>query len=117
MPSSHCCRSANFWIFPEPVRGYSATSNQYRGVFCGDTLLIGGVARTDFLGGDAGQLFDSIHGVLDQLPDETVVFPGHDYQGRMRTTLGDERRDNVVARNPRPRARDVLTRSRNRAFD
>jgi glyoxylase-like metal-dependent hydrolase (beta-lactamase superfamily II) len=65
------------------------------GVFCGDTVLIGGVARTDFLGGDAGQLFDSIHRVLDELPDETVVFPGHDYQGRMRTTLGDERRDNA----------------------
>lgn len=64
-------------------------------VFAGDTLLIGGVARTDFLGGDAGELFDSLHRVFDELPDETVVFPGHDYQGRMRTTLGDERRTNA----------------------
>jgi len=63
-------------------------------VFSGDTLLIGAVARTDFLGGDAGQLFDSLHEVFDDLPDETLVFPGHDYQGRLRTTLGDERRDN-----------------------
>lgn len=63
-------------------------------VFSGDTLLIGAVARTDFLGGDAGQLFDSLHRVFDELPDETVVFPGHDYAGRMQTTLGDERRDN-----------------------
>lgn len=64
-------------------------------VFAGDTLLIGGVARTDFLGGDAGQLFDSLHRVLDDLPDDTVVFPGHDYQGRVRTTLGEERRSNA----------------------
>lgn len=63
-------------------------------VFSGDSLLIGAVARTDFLGGDAGVLFDSLRRVFDGLPDETVVFPGHDYQGRMRTTLGDERRDN-----------------------
>ncbi|MCK5942848.1 MAG: DUF2892 domain-containing protein [Planctomycetes bacterium] len=67
-------------------------------VFSGDSLLIGAVARTDFLGGDAGQLFDSLRRVFDGLPDETVVFPGHDYQGRVRTTLGDERRDNAWLR-------------------
>lgn len=64
-------------------------------VFAGDTLLIGSVARTDFLGGDAGELFDSLHRVFDELPDQTIVFPGHDYAGRMRTTLGDERRSNA----------------------
>jgi glyoxylase-like metal-dependent hydrolase (beta-lactamase superfamily II) len=64
-------------------------------VFAGDTLLIGGVARTDFLGGDAGQLFDSLHRVLDGLPDDTILFPGHDYHGRVRSTLGDERRRNA----------------------
>ena len=63
-------------------------------VFGGDTLLIGGVARTDFLGGDAGELFDSLRRVYDALPDETVVFPGHDYEGRKSTTLGEERRSN-----------------------
>ncbi len=63
-------------------------------VFSCDTLLIGAVARTDFLGGDAGQLFDSLHRVFDKLPDQTVVFPGHDYAGKLQTTLGDERRDN-----------------------
>lgn len=67
-------------------------------VFAGDTLLIGGVARTDFLGGDAGELFDSIHGILDELPDATIVYPGHDYQGRVRTTLGDERSSNAWLR-------------------
>lgn len=63
-------------------------------LFTGDTLLIGGVARTDFLGGDAGLLHDTIHNLLLKLPEETVVFPGHDYQNRDRSTIGDEKRDN-----------------------
>lgn len=63
-------------------------------VFAGDTLLIGGVARTDFLGGDAGQLFDTLQRVFGPLPDETVLYPGHDYQGRVRSTLGAERQQN-----------------------
>lgn len=65
-----------------------------RAAFAGDTMLIGGVARTDFLGGDAGQLFDSLQRVFGPLPDDTVVFPGHDYEGRSRSTLGEERRSN-----------------------
>lgn len=63
-------------------------------LFSGDTLLIGGVARTDFLGGDAGQLFDSLQAVLEGLPDETVLYPGHDYAGRTSSTLGRERQGN-----------------------
>lgn len=63
-------------------------------VFAGDSLLIGGVARTDFIGGDAGQLFDSLRRVFDGLADETIVFPGHDYSGRSTTTIGVERRTN-----------------------
>ncbi|MDF1699700.1 MAG: DUF2892 domain-containing protein [Planctomycetota bacterium] len=63
-------------------------------LFAGDTLLIGSVARTDFLGGDAGQLFDSIQVVLEGLPDDTLLYPGHDYEGREHSTLGVERRDN-----------------------
>ena len=63
-------------------------------LFSGDTLLIGSVARTDFLGGDAGVLFDSLQRILAPLPDETVLYPGHDYQGRVSSTLGQERRTN-----------------------
>lgn len=63
-------------------------------LFTGDTLLLGSVARTDFLGGDAGQLFDSLERVLRGLPDATVVHPGHDYTGRLTATLGEERRSN-----------------------
>ncbi len=63
-------------------------------LFSGDTLLIGGVARTDFLGGDAGALFDSIQRLLTLLPDETVLYPSHDYNGHTKSTLGEERKSN-----------------------
>ena len=63
-------------------------------VFSGDSIFIGGVARTDFLGGDAGQLFDSVHRLLDRLPDETILYPGHDYQERVQSTLGQEKLTN-----------------------
>jgi glyoxylase-like metal-dependent hydrolase (beta-lactamase superfamily II) len=63
-------------------------------LFSGDTLLIGSVARTDFLGGDAGTLHASLARVLAGLPDSTVLHPGHDYQGRTESTLGAERASN-----------------------
>jgi glyoxylase-like metal-dependent hydrolase (beta-lactamase superfamily II) len=63
-------------------------------VWSGDTLLIGGVARTDFLGGDAGQLFDSLQRLLADLPAETVLYPGHDYEGRIESTIGREKGEN-----------------------
>ena len=63
-------------------------------LFSGDSLFIGGVARADFLGGDAGRLYDSIHDVMLPLSPETVLFPGHDYAGRVASTLGDEARSN-----------------------
>ena len=66
-----------------------------RELFAGDTLLIGGVARTDFLGGDADALHDTLHWILDDLDEDTVVYPGHDYEGRGHSTIGAER-----ARNP-----------------
>jgi glyoxylase-like metal-dependent hydrolase (beta-lactamase superfamily II) len=63
-------------------------------LFAGDTLLIGSVARTDFLGGDAGQLHDTLRTLLADMPDSTILYPGHDYQGRVQSTLGEERRTN-----------------------
>jgi sulfur dioxygenase len=65
-------------------------------VFTGDTLLIDGCGRTDFQGGDAATLFRSIHDKLFSLPDDTLVYPGHDYQGRRVTSIAQERQ-----RNPR----------------
>jgi len=64
------------------------------GLFAGDTLLIGGVARTDFLGGDAGELFDSIHRLLASYPEETVLYPSHDYNGQTSSTLARELESN-----------------------
>ena len=65
-----------------------------RELFSGDSLFIGGVARTDFLGGDAGTLHDSLHRILEDLDDDVVVYPGHDYDSRVRSTVGAERTDN-----------------------
>ena len=63
-------------------------------IFTGDALLVRGSGRTDFQNGDAGQLYDSITGVIFSLPDATLVYPAHDYHGRMVTTVGEERRWN-----------------------
>jgi len=63
-------------------------------VFTGDSLLIGGCGRTDFQGGDAGTLYDSITQRLFALPDETLVYPGHDYKGRTSSTVGAEKAGN-----------------------
>jgi sulfur dioxygenase len=65
-------------------------------VFTGDTLLIDGCGRTDFQGGDAAALYRSIHGKLFCLPEDTLIYPGHDYQGRRVSTVAQERN-----RNPR----------------
>jgi sulfur dioxygenase len=63
-------------------------------VFTGDALLVRGTGRTDFQNGDAGQLYDAITQVLFALPDETLVYPGHDYKGRTATSIGEEKRFN-----------------------
>ncbi|QQR43148.1 MBL fold metallo-hydrolase [Myxococcus xanthus] len=63
-------------------------------VFTGDALLIRGNGRTDFQNGNAGTLYDSITRVLFALPDETLVYPAHDYRGLTVTTIGEEKRHN-----------------------
>jgi sulfur dioxygenase len=63
-------------------------------VFTGDVLLIGGTGRTDFQNGDAYASYDSIFNKLLKLPDETLVYPAHDYKGWTVSTIGDERRHN-----------------------
>jgi sulfur dioxygenase len=64
-------------------------------VFTGDTLLIGGCGRTDFQQGDAGRLYDSVHGQLFTLPPDTLVYPGHDYKGRTVSTIKEEQAINA----------------------
>ena len=63
-------------------------------VFTGDTLLIRGTGRTDFQSGDPLQQYDSLFSKLLTLPDETLVYPGHDYKGDTVSTIGEERRFN-----------------------
>jgi sulfur dioxygenase len=63
-------------------------------VFTGDTLLIRGTGRTDFQNGDPRAQYESIFGRLLKLPDETLVFPAHDYKGDTVSTIGEERRSN-----------------------
>lgn len=60
-------------------------------VFTGDALLIDGCGRTDFQAGDPGRLYDSIHGKIFSLPDETLVYPGHDYKGRRVSSVGEQK--------------------------
>lgn len=63
-------------------------------VFTGDTLFIRGNGRTDLQGGSAETLFDSVHQKLFTLPDETIVYPGHDYNGRVSSTIREEKHYN-----------------------
>src|SRR5579872_1219768 len=63
-------------------------------VLTGDTLLIRGTGRTDFQNGDARAQYESLFGKLLRLPDETMVFPAHDYKGDTVSTIGEERRYN-----------------------
>jgi len=70
-------------------------------VFTGDTLLIGGIGRTDLPGGDADALYDSLFNRLLKLDPALKVYPAHDYQHRGHSTIGDE-----LASNPRLQKRD-----------
>src|ERR1700727_910455 len=63
-------------------------------VFTGDTLLIRGTGRTDFQNGDPRAQYASIFHRLLRLPDETMVFPAHDYKGDTVSTIGEEKRCN-----------------------
>lgn len=62
--------------------------------FTGDALMIRGCGRTDFQQGDAATLYTSVHSQILGLPDDTRLYPGHDYQGRTVTTVAEEQRYN-----------------------
>ncbi|MEO8385378.1 MAG: MBL fold metallo-hydrolase, partial [Betaproteobacteria bacterium] len=72
----------------------SVTYKWSNNVFTGDALLIEGCGRTDFQDGSSEALYASITGKLFSLPDETVVWPAHDYHFRGSTTIGHEKRHN-----------------------
>lgn len=71
-------------------------TNDHRLAFTGDCLLIRGAGRCDFQQGNAATLFRSITGQIFSLPDDCLIFPGHDYSGRTVTSVAEER-----AHNPR----------------
>lgn len=73
-------------------------------IFTGDALLIGGCGRTDFQMGDAGKLYDSIHKQIFSLSDETLVYPGHDYNGNTVSTVGAEKKHNKRLGNNKSKA-------------
>jgi len=71
---------------------YSFLMNNY--LFSGDTLLINGTGRTDFQNGNAKDSYYSIFNKLLKLPEETLLYPAHDYKGEKVSTIGKEKRQN-----------------------
>jgi len=71
---------------------YSFLMNNY--LFSGDTLLINGTGRTDFQNGSAKDAYHSIFNKLLKLPEETILCPGHDYNGKKMSTIGNEKKFN-----------------------
>jgi len=63
-------------------------------VFTGDTLLIRGTGRTDFQNGNPKESYNSIFNRLLKLPEETLVYPAHDYKGETVSTIGEEKNFN-----------------------
>ena len=66
----------------------------HKHAFTGDALFIRGTGRTDFQQGSAKRLYRSIHDKIFTLPDDTIIWPGHDYRGMTSTTVGEEKRLN-----------------------
>jgi len=64
----------------------------------GDTLFIGSCGRVDLPGSDPAQMYDSLVNKLKRLPDETTLYPGHDYAGKPTSTIAEEKRRNVTMR-------------------
>ena len=81
-------------LYARPHRRFSYSFIMPDRVFTGDTLLIRGTGRTDFQNGDPRAQYKSIFNRLLRLPDETMVFPAHDYKGDTVSTIGEEKRYN-----------------------
>ena len=79
---------------------YSFLMDNY--LFSGDTLLINGTGRTDFQNGSSKDAYNSIFNRLLKLPEDTILYPGHDYNGKESSTIGNEKKFN-----PRLQVRNV----------
>ena len=71
---------------------YSFLMDNY--LFSGDTLLINGTGRTDFQNGSSEDAYNSLFNKLLKLPDDTLLYPGHDYNGKLVSTIGNEKKLN-----------------------
>ncbi len=67
-------------------------------VVSGDTLFIGSCGRVDLPGSSAEDMYHSLNDVLAKLPDETILFPGHNYADKPTSTIGDQKRTNALMR-------------------
>lgn len=72
----------------------SYVTEDQRFAFTGDALMIRGCGRTDFQEGDSRTLYASVHEKIFTLPETCAVYPGHDYQGRTQSSVGEEKRHN-----------------------
>jgi glyoxylase-like metal-dependent hydrolase (beta-lactamase superfamily II) len=72
-------------------------------VITGDTLYVGECGRTDLPGGDSSQLYDSLFNKLAKLPDDTEIYPGHNYGDKSFSTIGYEKTYNYTLK---PRSRE-----------
>ena len=79
---------------------YSFLLDDY--LFTGDTLLINGTGRTDFQNGSSKDAYNSLFNNLLKLPEETIVYPGHDYNGKFSSTIGNE-----IKFNPRLQVKNI----------
>jgi glyoxylase-like metal-dependent hydrolase (beta-lactamase superfamily II) len=79
---------------PGHTSGHLAYRVNATHLLTGDALLIRGCGRTDLQGGDESTLYDTVTQRLFTLPDDTWVYPAHDYQGRTVSTIGEEKRLN-----------------------
>ena len=84
------------WETPGHTDGcLTYVTDDKRMAFTGDCLMIRGAGRTDFQQGDAHKMYRSIHDKLFALPDECLVYPAHDYDGRSVSTIGEEKAFNT----------------------
>ena len=79
-------------------------------VFTGDALLIRGCGRTDFQEGSSDQLYDAVHAQIFSLPEDTVVYPAHDYKGHRSSTVGEEKRLNPRLSKSKPEFVEIMNK-------
>jgi hydroxyacylglutathione hydrolase len=84
----------DFLVTPGHTPGGICIVVDNEALLTGDTLFIGDCGRTDLSGGDLAQMYASLHGKVMQLPDELIIYPGHDYGEKPFDSLGNQKRTN-----------------------